>query len=144
MIVNTILLIGNLGADPELKNAGSSVVTTFSVATSESWKDKSSGEKKQSTDWHNCVAWGATAEFICKYAKKGNKVCVQGSMHYSTYENKDGVSVKKPEMKLSRYNGFQILVNNETKGEDDGFDKLKNVLDKSTSKLDKFDENIPF
>lgn len=140
--VNSLHLVGNLGGDPEIKNVGNSVVTTFSVATTETWKDKSTGEKKSNTDWHNCVAWGHTADFISKYAKKGNKVIIQGSIHYKTYENKDGIKVTKPEIKVARYDGFQII----DKAEADVISKKSNDINFATKYKNKVadDDNIPF
>lgn len=86
---NLVILIGNLGADPELKSTQSGSVTTLSVATSESYTDKQ-GKKITNTEWHRVVLWNKVAEIACKYLNKGSQVCIEGKITYRSYE-KDGV-----------------------------------------------------
>lgn len=89
--LNRVMLIGNLGRDPEhreLDNGQS--VTSFSIATTDSWTDKK-GEKQERTEWHNIVAWGKLAEICAEYLKKGSKVYIEGSLKTEQYE-KDGVT----------------------------------------------------
>lgn len=90
MSVNKAILIGNLGKDPELKftQSGKAVVN-FSLATSERWSDQS-GEKKESTTWHNIVAWGKQAEVMNEYLKKGSQVYIEGRIDNRSYDDKDG------------------------------------------------------
>tara|TARA_R110000823_G_C15558163_1_gene460159 strand:+ start:20 stop:427 length:408 start_codon:yes stop_codon:yes gene_type:complete len=90
--LNEVKLIGNLGRDPETKtfDDGNST-TTFSVATSESWKDKATGEKKEKTEWHRCVCWRQIATIASTYLKKGSKVYVSGSLQTRQYTDKGGV-----------------------------------------------------
>jgi single-strand DNA-binding protein len=89
--LNQATLIGNLGRDPEVRYMPSGdAVVNFSIATSERWKDKKSGEWQEKTEWHDCSFFGPTAEFVGKYAQKGSKVLVIGSIHKRKYE-KDGV-----------------------------------------------------
>ena len=90
--VNKVILVGNLGKDPEMRtfNSGDSVAN-FSVATSESWKDKQTGEKKTQTEWHNVSAFRKLAEICEKYLKKGDKVYIEGKLKTDKYE-KDGVT----------------------------------------------------
>ena len=89
--VNRVTLIGNLGRDVELKYTSSGVaVATFSVATSESWKDADGGQK-ESTQWHTLVAWKKLAEICSEYLKKGSKVYIEGKIQYRTYDDKNGV-----------------------------------------------------
>lgn len=88
--INNVTLIGRCGQDPQVKRLDSgSVVANFTVATSETWKDKS-GEKKESTQWHNITCWGAVAEIAEKYVHKGDQLCVIGRLQYEQYE-KEGV-----------------------------------------------------
>lgn len=88
--LNKVMLIGNLGKDPELKYTPSGVaVATFSIATSESWKDQE-GNAQERTEWHNIVAWRKLAEIVGEYLKKGKKVYVEGKLQTRNYE-KDGV-----------------------------------------------------
>lgn len=88
--VNKVILIGNLGKDPELRYAPSgSAVANFSLATSEQWKDQE-GNPQERTSWHNIVVWGKLAEIASEYLKKGRKVYIEGRLQYRDYEGKDG------------------------------------------------------
>ncbi len=86
--VNKVILIGNLGKDPEIKYTTSGVpVAKFSLATNERYKDKS-GEWQDRTEWHNIVAWQRTAEIVGEYVKKGSKVYIEGRLQTSSWEDK--------------------------------------------------------
>jgi single-strand DNA-binding protein len=88
--VNKVILIGNLGKDPELRYAPSgAAVTSFSLATNEQWKDQE-GNPQERTSWHNIVVWGKLAEIAAEYLKKGRKVYIEGRLQYRDYETKDG------------------------------------------------------
>jgi single-strand DNA-binding protein len=90
MSVNKIILVGNLGKDPELKYTPSgTAVATFSLATSERFKDRS-GEQQEKTEWHNVVAWRQLAEICGKYLHKGKQVYIEGKIQYRTYDDRDG------------------------------------------------------
>ena len=90
--VNTVILIGHLGKDPETKAMPSGfAVTNITMATSESWKDKPSGEKQEKTEWHKVVFFNKLAEIAAQYLKKGSLVYVQGSLHTRKWQNKEGV-----------------------------------------------------
>ncbi len=79
--VNKVILIGNLGGDPEVRYmTNSEPVTSFSLATTEAWRDKASGEKKEQTEWHRVVVYGKLAEIIGKFAKKGSHMYVEGRL----------------------------------------------------------------
>lgn len=85
--INKVILIGNLGRDPETRySQGGSAVTNFSVATSESWRDKSSGEMQERTEWHNVVCFARLAEIAGEYLRKGSKVYIEGSLRTSSWE----------------------------------------------------------
>jgi single-strand DNA-binding protein len=85
--VNKHILIGHLGRDPELKYlASGTAVCNFSLATSRRWKDSSSGEQKERTDWHNIVAWGKTGEICNERLVKGSAVYIEGRVETRTYE----------------------------------------------------------
>lgn len=85
--INKVMLIGNLGRDPETRYAQSgSAVTRFSIATSESWKDKASGEMQERTEWHNVVCFARLAEIAGEYLRKGSKVYIEGSLRTSSWE----------------------------------------------------------
>lgn len=88
--LNRAQLIGNLGADPELRSAPSGTsVTTISVATTDRFKDKS-GEWQDRTEWHNVVLWGSLADIAKQYLKKGSKVFIEGRISYRQFEGRDG------------------------------------------------------
>jgi single-strand DNA-binding protein len=90
--LNKVELIGRLGKDPEVKNlSNGSAVANFSVATSEKWKDKRSGEMQEKTEWHNIVVWNEkTIEFIEKYLNKGDLVRIEGKIQTRSWEDNDG------------------------------------------------------
>ncbi|MEO8069163.1 MAG: single-stranded DNA-binding protein [Flavobacteriales bacterium] len=89
--VNKVILIGNLGADPEIRHLPSGIpVANFRIATSETFKDKTTGEKREQTEWHSIVAWRGLAEITEKYLKKGSKVYVEGKLRTRKWE-KDGI-----------------------------------------------------
>ncbi|OJY97587.1 MAG: single-stranded DNA-binding protein [Lysobacterales bacterium 63-13] len=90
--VNKVILVGNLGADPEVKyTAGGTAVCTLSVATSESWKDKQTGEQQERTEWHRVKMFGRLAEIAGEYLKKGRQVYVEGSIRTEKYTDKEGI-----------------------------------------------------
>ncbi len=85
--INKVILIGNLGRDPETRYAqGGGAVTNFSIATSESWRDKSSGETQERTEWHNVVCFARLAEIAGEYLRKGSKVYIEGSLRTNSWE----------------------------------------------------------
>ena len=85
--INKVILIGNLGRDPETRySQGGSAVTNFSVATSESWRDRQSGEQQERTEWHNVVCFARLAEIAGEYLRKGSKVYIEGSLRTSSWE----------------------------------------------------------
>lgn len=89
---NQAMIIGNLGGDPEVKySQGGVAFATISLATSETWKDKQTGEKKERTDWHRCKASGRLAEIFGEYLKKGAKVFIMGTMRSDKFTDKQGV-----------------------------------------------------
>ena len=85
--INKVILIGNLGRDPETRYAqGGGPITNFSVATSENWRDRTSGETQERTEWHNVVCFGRLAEIAGEYLRKGSKVYIEGSLRTSSWE----------------------------------------------------------
>lgn len=89
--VNKVILVGNLGKDPEVRHLESGVmVANFTLATSESYKDRNTGERKQVTEWHNVVLWRGLAEIAEKYLKKGNQVYIEGKLRTRSWNDQDG------------------------------------------------------
>lgn len=98
MSLNRVILIGNLGRDPEIRTTQSGTnVTSFSVATSEKWKDKS-GDLQEKTEWHRIVVWGRQAESCNEYLFKGRPVCIEGKIQTREYEDRDGVTKRITEI----------------------------------------------
>ncbi len=101
--MNKVIIMGNLGQDPDTRYMPSgSAVTTISVATNRSWKDKDSGEQKDETSWHRCVAYGKTAEIIAEHFTKGRKILIEGRLKYGSYE-KDGVTRYTTDIVIDRF-----------------------------------------
>lgn len=91
MSVNKVILLGRLGQDPELKYTPNGAgVCNFSLATSESWTDKNSGQKQERTEWHRIVVWGKLAELCNQYLAKGRQAFVEGRLQTRSWEDKDG------------------------------------------------------
>ena len=89
--VNKVILIGNLGADPEVKSTREGVpVANFNLATSESWNDRSSGEKQERTEWHRLVLWRKLAEIAGQYLKKGSKIYIEGKLQTRSWDDQSG------------------------------------------------------
>lgn len=89
--VNKVILIGNLGKDPEVRYMPSGdAVANLTLATSENWTDKGSGDKKEQTEWHRVAFFGRTAEVASQYLKKGSKIYVEGSLRTRKWQDKDG------------------------------------------------------
>jgi single-strand DNA-binding protein len=89
--LNKVMLIGNLGADPEVRYLPSGdAVTSIRIATTEAWKDKSSGEKKEETEWHRIAFFGKLAEIAGEYLKKGSQVYVEGRIKTRKWQDKEG------------------------------------------------------
>jgi single-strand DNA-binding protein len=90
--VNKAIIIGNLGRDPEMRYTPSGVaVASFSVATSDEWKDKDTGNKQERTEWHRIVAWRGLGEVCGKYLQKGSQVYIEGKIQTKSWEDKDGI-----------------------------------------------------
>lgn len=89
--VNKVILIGNVGSDPELKyTTNGAGVSNFSVATNETWMDKNTNERQERTEWHRIVAWGRLAEICNQYLRKGSKVYIEGRLQTRSWEGQDG------------------------------------------------------
>lgn len=89
--VNKVILVGNLGKDPEVRYAPSGdAITNITIATTDSWKDKSTGEKREATEWHRVVFFGKLAEIAGQYLKKGSQVYVEGSLRTRKWQDQNG------------------------------------------------------
>ncbi|WP_404408939.1 single-stranded DNA-binding protein [Pseudidiomarina marina] len=105
--INKVILIGNLGADPEVRyTQNNTAIANLSVATSETWKDKQTGEPREQTEWHRCVAYRRLAEIAGEYLKKGSKVYVEGRLQTRKWQGQDGVERYTTEIVI---NDLQML-----------------------------------
>lgn len=99
MSLNKVLIIGNLTRDPEARTTtGGTNVCTIGVATSRRWKDKTSGEQKEQSEFHNVVAWGRLAEIVTQYLRKGSKVYVEGRLQTRSWEDQTGTKKYRTEV----------------------------------------------
>jgi len=97
--INKAIIVGNLGADPEVRyTAGGSAVANITVATSDTWKDKSTGEMQERTEWHRVVFFARLAEVAGEYLRKGSKIYVEGRLQTRKWQNKDGQDVYTTEI----------------------------------------------
>jgi single-strand DNA-binding protein len=100
--VNRVFLIGNLGADPEVRyTSGGSPVANFRIATSEVWNDKD-GQRQERTEWHRIVVWGRQAELCGEYLRKGRSVCIEGRIETREWEDREGQRRFTTEIKADR------------------------------------------
>jgi single-strand DNA-binding protein len=110
--VNKVILVGNLGRDPEVRRMTSGdPVVNLSVATSENWKDKASGERKEKTEWHRVVIFNENlAKVAEQYLRKGSKVYLEGQLSTRKYTDKDGVEKYSTEIVLNRFRGELVML----------------------------------
>ena len=147
IMVNKVILIGNLGRDPEVRYLeGNVAVARFSVATNESYKDKK-GEWQTATEWHDVVAWRALAERAEKQLKKGSQVFVEGKLTHRKYQDKDGHDKYVTEVVA---NSFRVLDRKDSKpgGQDEDFRPEDSLHDTSSpsgsSGEQQADDDLPF
>ena len=109
--VNKVILVGNLGRDPEIRTTQSGdKIANLSVATSESWNDRQTGERRERTEWHRVVIFGRVAEIAEQYLRKGSKVYVEGSLQTRKWQDQSGQDRYSTEVVLQRFRGdLQML-----------------------------------
>ncbi|MFQ3209911.1 MAG: single-strand DNA-binding protein [Colwellia sp.] len=121
--VNKVIILGNLGKDPEVRfmpNGGA--VANLALATSDSWKDKQTGEQKEKTEWHRVVIFGKLAEIAGEYLKKGSKVYIEGSLQTKKWTNQQGQDQYSTDVVVQGYNGvMQMLDGKSSQGQGGGF-----------------------
>lgn len=116
--LNKALIIGNVGKDPEIKTLDNgNKIASFSVATSDSWKDKQTGEKKEQTEWHRVVIFNQSlADIAEKYVKKGSKVYLSGKLKTRKWTDNSGTEKYTTEIVLGAFDGEILLLDNKDKG----------------------------
>ena len=142
--VNKVILVGNLGKDPEVRRMTSGdPVVNLSIATSESWRDKASGEKKEKTEWHRVVIFNKNlADVAEKYLKKGAKVYVEGQLQTRKWTDKDGAEKYSTEVVLQNFRGELTMLDSRSGGGEGGG---RGAGEAPTSfQRDEMDDEIPF
>lgn len=158
--VNKVILVGNLGADPEVRRLGSGdPVVNLRIATSESWRDKNSGERKEKTEWHSVVVFNENiAKVAEQYLKKGMKVYLEGSIQTRKWQDQSGADKYSTEIVLQKFRGeLQMLDNaSSSNGRTSDFDSenrgstpreaTKSYQEQSGSRIPQsdLDDEIPF
>ena len=141
--VNKVILVGNLGKDPEVRRMTSGdPVVNLSIATSESWRDKASGEKKEKTEWHRVVIFNKNlADVAEKYLKKGAKVYVEGQLQTRKWTDKDGAEKYSTEVVLQNFRGELTMLDSRSGGEGGGRGAGETP---ASFQRDEMDDEIPF
>ena len=153
--VNKVILIGNMGKDPEIRYMPSgAAAANCSIATSESWRDKTTGEMQEKTEWHNLVFFGRLAEIVGEYCKKGSKVYVEGRLQTRKWQDKSGNDRYTTEIVA---NEMQMLDSRGGAGDNFGADQSshgaqpqsapqhpKGAQQQPAPANDDFDDDIPF
>lgn len=108
--LNRSMLIGRIGTELEVRyTAAGEAMVNFRLATTETWKDKATGERKENTDWHRISMFGKVAEFANQYASKGREVFVEGKLKTRKWTDKDGKDQYSTEVRVTEYEGFKLL-----------------------------------
>ncbi|KAG1654016.1 Single-stranded DNA-binding protein [Nymphon striatum] len=162
--INKVILVGNLGQDPEVKYMPSGgAVTNISIATTDSWKDKATGEKKDKTEWHRVVFFNRLAEIAGEYLRKGSQVYVEGSLRTRKWQNQQGqdqytteIVAREMQMLGSRAGGSGDFQNRPSQGQGQGQSqgqaqsqgysnqKPQQQTSEPPQNFDNFDDDIPF
>ena len=149
--VNKVIIMGNLGKDPEIRNfPNGGRVCNFSVATSESWRDKNSGEKQERTQWHNIsILSDPLVNIAERFLKKGSKVYLEGQLETRKWQDNSGSDRYSTEIVLRPYKGEITLIDNKAdsnmSNEYINNDQMDEIQENSVSpNVDEFDDEIPF
>ena len=128
--VNKVILIGHIGKDPEVRSLDSGVkVASFSLATTESYKDRNSGERVEKTEWHNVVLWKNQADIAERYLKRGSKIYLEGKITTESYEDKEGNT-----RYTTKIVGYQITM----------LDSKNNSNSQTQQPVNQGDDSLPF
>ncbi|WPX97329.1 single-stranded DNA-binding protein [Candidatus Bandiella euplotis] len=148
--VNKVILVGNVGSQPEVRSIQSTgeELVTFSLATSEKWKDRNTGENKEKTDWHRIVVFSpGLVKIIKSYVTKGSKLYLEGKLQTREYQDSDGVKKYTTEVVLTQYNSALTLLDSKkdtfSTGASDGPMRYDQVKEKESEDLMN-DDDIPF
>ena len=140
--INKVIIVGNLGADPDSRAMPSgNAVTNISVATSESWNDRDTGEKQEKTEWHRVVFFNRLAEIAAQYLKKGSQVYVEGKLQTRKWEDKEGNERWTTEVVANQMQMLGDRMSNDMSNDNASSSQSSPDNDFST---DEFDDDIPF
>jgi len=115
--INKVILVGNLGQDPEVRyTPGGAAITNISIATSESWKDKNTGQTQEKTEWHRVVFFGKLAEIAGEYLRKGSQVYVEGKLQTRKWQDKSGQDRYTTEVVIDSFNGVMQMLGGRGEG----------------------------
>lgn len=136
--VNKVIIVGNLGQDPEIRHTqDGSPIAQLSIATSDSWKDRSSGERRERTEWHRVVIFN---EHLCKvaeqYLKKGSKVYIDGALQTRKWTDQSGIEKYTTEVVLQKFNGALEMLDSKSEGSGYGGDAKTTGNDATTGGYD--------
>ena len=146
--VNKVILIGNLGRDPEVRtfqNGGK--VCNFSIATSETWKDRNSGERQERTNWHNIAIFNENlAQIAEQYLRKGSKVYVEGQLETRKWQDQAGNDRYTTEVVLRNFRGELTLLDGRSENNNSNFSETSSIDDEPSDKVltNDIDDEIPF
>jgi single-strand DNA-binding protein len=145
--VNKVILVGNLGKDPDVRrtNAGDPIVN-LSVATSETWRDKGTGERKERTEWHRVVIFNENLGKVAEqYLRKGAKVYLEGQLQTRKYTDKDGVERYSTEVVLSRFRGELVMLDSRSSEGGGAPARISSPAEPPASfERNELDDEIPF
>ena len=150
--INKVILLGRLGADPEIRmSQDGKKIAKFSLATSESWKDKQSGEKKEKTEWHKVIIFSSgLADITEKYLRKGSLIYIEGQISTRKYTDQSGIEKYITEIVLQGYNCQLTMIDNRSENSENlSSPSIDNTLDKKESVDDSLqgidiDDEVPF
>lgn len=140
--INKVILVGNTGSDPEIRTMGNGgKVCNFTIATSEKWKDKQSGEQREKTEWHKVVIFNENLVRVCEnYVKKGDKLYLEGALQTRKWQDRDGNDKYTTEVVLQKYRGEIVLLGGKSDQSKSRNDPAKQEPEQD---LD-LDDDIPF
>lgn len=117
--VNKVILLGNVGRDPEIRSTQNGTrIANLSIATSENWRDKGSGERKEKTEWHKVVVFNdRLVDVVEKYVRKGSQLYIEGSLQTRQWNDKDGATKYSTEIVLTKFKGEIVLLGSKTAGD---------------------------
>ena len=148
MSINKVILVGNVGQDPEIRSTQDGrEIANFSLATSESWKDKATGEKRDKTEWHRVVVFSQGLVGIAKsYIKKGTKLYIEGQLQTRKWTDNNGVEKYTTEIVLQNYNSTLQILDSKNSGGADSYSASNNNSSKSRNDvmIEETDDEIPF